>query len=184
VASSILQLASANPESSDDWLHEVFRVARPLGPVSPRADLLAGVLQPWLRYGISASFVERLVAELRRQYTYILLDLGNEPLGEPTGEAAVTAAALQAADQIVVVCPPDGPGLHQTYMALAQVDTAAVQRALAEGRPVVCDRRSKLRRPLLELTERVHGGRVEVADESRKRTHPAWGADCGPQHAD
>jgi Flp pilus assembly CpaE family ATPase len=210
LASSILQLASANPDSSDGWLHEVFRVASPLGGASPHADLLAGVLQPWLRQGISGVFVERLIAELRRHYTYVLLDLGDEPLGEATREAAVAAAALRAADQIVVVCPPDGPGLHRTYMALAQagsivdrdraglvvnryepryhrdnlaqieeafelpvvgllpIDTAAVQRGLDEGRPAVCDRRSKLRRPLQELAERVHGGRVEVALEPRR----------------
>jgi MinD-like ATPase involved in chromosome partitioning or flagellar assembly len=210
VASSILQLASANPDSADSWGHEIFRVARPVGPLSPHADLLAGVLQPWLRQGISASFVERLISELRRHYTYVLLDLGDEPLGEPTRESAVNAAALRAADQIVVVCPPDGPGLHQTYMALAQagsivdrgraglvvnrydpryhqaemarieealelplvgvlpVDTVAVQRALAEGRPVVCDPRSKLRRPLQDLAERVHGGRVEIETKPRK----------------
>ena len=38
VGSSILQLASANPASPDNWLHEVFRVARPLGPLSPHTD--------------------------------------------------------------------------------------------------------------------------------------------------
>lgn len=212
VASSILQLASANPESAESWAHEIFRVARPLGPVSPGADLLAGVMQPSLRQAISATFVERLIGELRRHYTYVLLDLGDEPLGEPTRESAVNAAALRAADQIVVVCPPDGPGLHQTYMALGHagsivdrgragvvvnrydqryhqaelarieealelplvgvlpVDTAAIQRALAEGRPVVCDPRSKLRRPLQDLAERVHGGPVAIDAEPRRST--------------
>jgi MinD-like ATPase involved in chromosome partitioning or flagellar assembly len=120
VGSSILQLASANPDSPESWLHEVFGVARPMGPLSPHTDVLAGVLQPWLRTGISAEFVARLIAELRRHYQYVLLDLGDEPLGEATREAAVSAAALAAADQILVVCPPDTPGLHQTYMALAQ----------------------------------------------------------------
>ena len=115
-----MQLASANPASPDNWLHEVFRVARPMGPLSPHTDLLAGVLQPWLRSGISAEFVERLIAELRGHYQYVLLDLGDEPLGEATREAAVSAAALRAADQILVVCSPDAAGLHQTYMALAQ----------------------------------------------------------------
>jgi Flp pilus assembly CpaE family ATPase len=213
VASSILQLASANPESAERWAHEIFRVARPLVPLSPHADLLAGVLQPWLRQAISANFVERLITELRRHYTYVLLDLGDEPLSEPTRESAVNAAALRAADQIIVVCPPDGPGLHQTHMALARagtivdreraglvvnryepryhhgelnqieqaldlplvgvlpLDSAAVQRALSEGRPVVCDHRSKLRRPLQDLAERVHGGRValEVVPQRRER---------------
>ena len=210
VASSILQLASANPESAERWAHEIFRVARPLGPLSPHADLVAGVLQPWLRQAISASFVERLITELRRHYTYVLLDLGDEPLGEPARESAVNGTGLQAADQIIVVCPPDGPGLHQTHMALARagsildraraglvvnrydrryheadldqieqalelplvgvlpLDTAAIQRALFEGRPVVCDPRSKLRRPLLELAERVHGGRVVLEAAPRK----------------
>jgi MinD-like ATPase involved in chromosome partitioning or flagellar assembly len=207
VASGLLQIASANPDSPDRWSHEIFRVARPLGAVSPQADVLAGVLLPRLREGISPSFVERLILELRRHYTYVLLDLGDEPLGEPSRESAICAAALRAADQIFVVCPADGPGLHQTYMALANagsaldrsragllvnrfdqryhraeleqieaalelpivgvlpVDFAAVQRALGEGRPVVSDPRSKLRRPLQELAERVHGGRVLVPTE-------------------
>ena len=40
-------------------------------------------------------------------------------------------------------------------------DHDAVQRALFAGRPVVCDRKSKLRRPLQDLAEQVHGGRIE-----------------------
>lgn len=218
VSSNVLQLASANPDSPDEWRHEVFRVARPLGRFSPHADILAGVPRARLRDGISADFVERLITELRRHYTYILLDLGDEPLGEPSREAAVGAAALRAADQIIVVCPPDAPGLHQTAKALAEagplvdwaragvivnrydsryhqadvarieealklqlvgvlpVDAGAVQRALAEGRPVVCDRASKLRRPLQDLAERVHGAHVEAPSDVRKqRRAPALG---------
>lgn len=215
VGSSILQLASASPASPDNWLHEVFRVGRPMGPLSPHTDLLAGVLQPWLRNGISADFVERLIAELRGHYQYVLLDLGDEPLGEATREAAVSSAALRAADQILVVCPPDAAGLHQTYMALAQAgplvdreraglvvnryepryhqpnvaaiedalklplvgvlpfDHDAVQRALIAGQPVVCDRRSKLRRPLQDLAEQVHGGHIENENGRAKRVRLA-----------
>jgi Flp pilus assembly CpaE family ATPase len=216
VASSILQIASANPDSTERWGHEIFRVARPLGPLSPQADVLAGVLQPWLRDAISATFVERLIAELRRHYTYILLDLGDEPLGEHSRESAVNAAALGASDQIIVVCPPDGPGLHQTHLALAHAgsvldraraglvvnrydkrhhqadvaqiedalglplvgllptDFSAVQRALSEGRPVVCDPRSKVRRPLQELAERLHGGRLVMRKPQQERVGLSW----------
>jgi MinD-like ATPase involved in chromosome partitioning or flagellar assembly len=216
VASGLLQIASANPDSTERWGHEIFRVTRPLGPLSPHADVLAGVLQPRLREGISADFVQKLIAELRRHYTYVLLDLGDEPLGETTRESAVSAAALRAADQILVVCPPDGPGLHQTQMALAQggalldgtraglivnryhqryhhdelmrieealelpvvgvlpVDFAAIQRALGEGRPVVCDPRSKLRKPLQELAERVHGGPVVLQPSPDTRSGSRW----------
>jgi len=218
VSSNLLQLASANPDSSDKWRHEVFRVARPLGRFSPHADVLAGVPRARLRDGISAEFVERLITELRHHYTYILLDLGDEPLGEPSREAAVGAAALRAADQIIVVCPPDAPGLYQTSTALAQagplvdrgraglivnrydqryhqadvarieealklplvgllpLDAGAVQRALAEGRPVVCDRASKLRRPLQDLAERVHGAQVKAPSDVNKQARvPALG---------
>jgi MinD-like ATPase involved in chromosome partitioning or flagellar assembly len=216
VASGLLQIASANPDSAERWGHEIFRVTRPLGPLSPHADVLAGVLQPRLREGISADFVQKLIAQLRRHYTYVLHDLGDEPLGEPTRESAVSAAALRAADQVLVVCPPDGPGLHQTQMALAQggavldrtraglvvnryhpryhhaelarieealelpvvgvlpVDYAAIQRALGEGRPVVCDSRSKLRKPLQELAERVHGGPVVSQPSPDTKSGSRW----------
>src|SRR5918912_1524525 len=98
--------------------------------MSPHTDLLAGVLQPWLRAAISPTFVERLIGELRRHYTYIVLDLGDEPLGEPSRESAVSAAALRVSDQSSAVCPPDGPGLHQTHMALAHAG-ATLNRARA-----------------------------------------------------
>jgi Flp pilus assembly CpaE family ATPase len=42
------------------------------------------------------------------------------------------------------------------------LDTKAVQRALGDGRPVVCDPRSKLRRPLQRLLEQVHGGELRM----------------------
>jgi septum formation inhibitor-activating ATPase MinD len=199
---NIVQLASAAPDSQESWASELQHLVQPLGPFSPLADVLAGVPRPRLRSPVSSAFVERLIAVLRSRYEYVLLDLGDEPLGDNGRESAVTAAALRAADQVLVVCPPDGPGLHQTDVALAEarnlvdrdrtalvvnryerryheaglagieealelpvvcvlpLDHAAIQRALAEGLPVVCDQRSKVRRPLLDLTERIHGGQV------------------------
>jgi MinD-like ATPase involved in chromosome partitioning or flagellar assembly len=201
---NIVQLAAAAPESPDSWSSELQRLVQPLGQFSPWADVLAGVPRPRLRSAVSSAFVERLISALRARYDYVLLDLGDEPLGDGGREAAVAAAALRAADQVLVVCPPDGPGLHQTAMALAEAQTlldrgrsglivnryerryhevglagieealglpvvcvlprdhAAVQHALAKGLPAVCDPRSKLRRPLLDLAERIDGGEVRL----------------------
>ncbi len=211
------QLAAAAPDSPEAWRHELERTVQPLGPFSPQGTVLYGVPRPSMRTTVTGAFVDKLIAALRGQYTYILLDLGDEPLGETSREAAVGAAALRAADQIVVVCPPDGPGLHQTSMALLEagatldreraaiivnrydrqhhptelarvsfdlgmplvgvlpIDARAMPRALADGRPVVCDPRSRLRRPLQELAERVHGGRVALQTAAPRPAAPAWG---------
>jgi Flp pilus assembly CpaE family ATPase len=209
VSPNLVELASANPETAEAWTRELGRTVVPLGPFSPHGFVLRGVPRPVVREALSGAFVERLIAELRRRYTYVLLDAGDEPLGDGSREAAVTSAALRAADQVLVVAPPDGPGLHQTYMALLEarsvldwqraaaivnrydarwhqaelarvesalglplagvlpLDTAAMQRALADGRPVVCDPRSRLRRPLQRLVEQVHGGQLRMPAAAR-----------------
>ena len=218
---NLVQLASAGPDSPEGWTRELARLVQPLGQFSPHAEILAGVPRPRLRAALSAAFVERLIGELRARYAYIVLDLGDEPLcdvsqGRRPVEEGVAVAALRAADQTMVVCPPDGPGLHQAYTALAEagqllnreraalivnrydqrhhqaelsrvedglelplvavlpLDYRSVQRALAEGRPAVCDARSKLRRPLQELAERVHGGQLRMRISAPPRSAAPW----------
>ena len=218
VSPNLVQLASTDPQTAEAWTRELERTVAPLGPFSPHGFFLRGVPRPLLREAVSGAFVERLIAELRRRYTYVLLDVGDEPLGDGSREAAVIAAALRAADQVLVVAPPDGPGLHQTYMALLEgrtfldweraavivnrydarhhqaelarveealglplagvlpLDSRATQRALAAGRPVVCDPRSRLRRPLQRLVEQVHGGQLRMPAETRRGHATAvWG---------
>jgi MinD-like ATPase involved in chromosome partitioning or flagellar assembly len=214
---NIVQLAAAAPESYESWSSELQRLAQGLGQFSPWADVLAGVPRPRLRSAISSAFVERLISALRARYDYVLIDLGDEPLGDGGRESAVAAAALRTADQVLVVCPPDGPGLHQTAMALAEAQTlldrgraglvvnryerryheaglagieealglpvvcvlpqdhAVIQHALARGVPAVCDPRSRLRRPLLELAERIDGGELRLPTPRTGTRRLPWG---------
>ena len=55
---------------------------------------------------MSGAFVERLIAELRTRFTFVVLDVGQEP----PGESQVTATALRAADQVLVVATPGPAG--------------------------------------------------------------------------
>ena len=72
------------------------------------------------RLNVSGAFVERLIAELRTRFTFVVLDVGPEP----PSESQVTAAALRAADQVLVVATPDPPGLHRARVAVH--DAAAI----------------------------------------------------------
>jgi Flp pilus assembly CpaE family ATPase len=146
---------------------------------------------------VSATFVERLVAELRTRFAFVVLDVGCEA----PADSQITAAALRAADQVFFVATPDPPGLHRAgtsvrdaaalldrgraalvlnrydhrvhtdlrrvdaeiglpIVSLVPEDTRSVQRALADGHPAVCEPSSRIRRPLLDLMDRVASGHV------------------------
>jgi MinD-like ATPase involved in chromosome partitioning or flagellar assembly len=53
--------------------------------------------------------------------------------------------------------------------AVISHDQAGVQRAIAAQRPVVLDERSRAGRALLDLAERLHGGRVLLPPEEREQ---------------
>jgi MinD-like ATPase involved in chromosome partitioning or flagellar assembly len=202
---NLLQLAAVNPDSDEAWSEGLGRMLLPLGSFSPHARVLAGVPTPRSRDIIGPAFTDELIAQLRRRFAHVLLDVGDELLDGHTTEALVAKAALRSADHVLVVCRPDAPGLHQTHMAIAvagdvlngeraslivnrfdrrqhqehlgsiefavsglplvcvlPLDYAVVERAVAAGRPAVCESRSALRHPLVELAKRIRCERIHA----------------------
>lgn len=112
---SISMLAHAEPETSRDWDRAIAQEVQPLHPRSPHGVVLCGVPKPEMRSLVSIRFFERLVAELRRRYRYVILDTGADLLG---AEMALHRAVLVQAQQILLVASPDLVGLWHTRAAL------------------------------------------------------------------
>ena len=120
VRSSLADLLTGDLDSHEAWRRELDRALQPLGPYAKHGQVLCGLPRGRQRLNVSAAFVERLVAELRTRFTFVVLDVGPEP----PAESQVTAAALRAADQVLVVATPDPPGLYRARSAVH--DAAAI----------------------------------------------------------
>jgi septum formation inhibitor-activating ATPase MinD len=127
MCSSLADLLSVDLDSHEAWQRELDRCLQPLGTYAKHGQLLCGLpaRRQRPRSIVSAAFVERLVAELRARADFVVLDLGSE---SPT-LSPVTAAALRAADQVLMVATPDLPGLHRAGASV--LEAAAI---LEQGR--------------------------------------------------
>jgi MinD-like ATPase involved in chromosome partitioning or flagellar assembly len=114
VRSSLADLINADLDSNEAWQRELTRALQPLGPFAPHGQVLCGLPRGRQRSKVSGAFVERLIAELRSRFTFVVLDVGPES----PDESQVTAAGLRAADQVLVVATPDPPGLHRARVAV------------------------------------------------------------------
>jgi MinD-like ATPase involved in chromosome partitioning or flagellar assembly len=208
---NISMLVHAEPETPRDWDRAIAQEAQPLHPRSPYGVVLCGVPKPEMRSLIPIRFFERLVAELRRRYRYVILDTGADFLG---ADVALHRTALALAQQILLVGSADLVGLWHTRTALGLLqnqlalgperiallinrydrryhhgraeiewalglpaaaiipyDHGSVQRALAAQHPLILEGRSRARRALVDLAERVHGGSIllppEIKEEKR-----------------
>jgi MinD-like ATPase involved in chromosome partitioning or flagellar assembly len=197
VRSSLGDLVSADLDSHEAWQRELDRTLQPLGTYAKQAQVLCGLQRRRQRVHVSTALVERLVAELRTRFAFVVLDVG----ADSPADSQVTAAALRAADQLLVVATPDPVGLRRAadsvqeaarlldlgraalvlnrydgrvhtdlrrvdaeiglpIVSLVPEDTRTVQRALLAGQPAVCEPASRIRRPLLDLMDRVAAGSV------------------------
>jgi MinD-like ATPase involved in chromosome partitioning or flagellar assembly len=122
VRSSLADLLTADLDTHEAWQHELERCLQPLGPYATHGYVLCGLphRRQRPRASVSAAFIERLVAELRTAAAFVVLDVA----GESPTLSAVTAAALRAADQVLVVATPDLPGLHRAGASVQ--DAAAI----------------------------------------------------------
>jgi Mrp family chromosome partitioning ATPase len=116
---NLYMLAHAGPAARREWDRAIAQETQPLGKRSPLGVALCGVPKPEMRTAVSAGFVERLVAELRRRYRYVVLDVGPDLLGV---EAAPHRAALALGQHVLLAAAADLVGLWhaRTTMGLLQ----------------------------------------------------------------
>lgn len=112
---NLYMLAHTEPETPREWDHALEQETQPLASRSPNALVLCGIPKPEMRTRISVSFFDRLVAELRRRYRYVILDVGADLMGP---EATVHRAALGMAQHVLLVASADLVGLWHGRSAL------------------------------------------------------------------
>ena len=112
---NLATLAHADPRDVGAWDRALERDGQPLHARSPGGLLLCGLPKPEQRGALTRAFFDRLLGELRRRYAYVLLDVGAEVLSPDT---AIHRAALQAADDVLLVARADPLGLWQARATL------------------------------------------------------------------
>jgi len=112
---NLYMLAHAEPESADEWMHAIEQEAQPLDADCAHGSVICGSPKLELRTGITTRFVERLVRELRERYRFVILDVGADLLSR---ETAPHRAALQVADQVLLVAAADVVGLWRARTGL------------------------------------------------------------------
>lgn len=118
---NLFMLAHGDPRTSRDWERGILQEVQPLDPRSPQGVALCGVPKPEMRAGISATFVESLLVELRRRYRYVVLDVGADLLGQ---ETIAHRLAIGASDQVLFVVSSDLIGLWHARFGLRILDRA------------------------------------------------------------
>jgi len=114
---NLLDVALADPRAPEAWDHIFADWLQPIGGSSPGARVLSGIGRPRERSALSGTFVETLIAQLAERFDDVLLDLGDEPLSDASTAALVGAAALRAADVVLLVAVPDVLGVHRARIA-------------------------------------------------------------------
>lgn len=114
---NIYQLARFNHESEQAWDSALEAELQPLDASSRHAVTLCGLPTPEARALVPATFVEALIANLRRHYTYVVIDVGAELLGMEPHRVAV-----QISDQVVLVARTDFVGLYHARTALQSLE--------------------------------------------------------------
>ena len=144
---NLRMLAHAAPSTSREWESALAEEAQPLGPWSPHGLALCGVPKPELRTAVSPQFVERLLAELRVHFRYVIVDAGADFFGV---ETVLYRTALSLADQALFVAATDLGGLWHARRALPRVRADARLPS------------SKIALVLNRHDRRHHYGRAEV----------------------
>jgi MinD-like ATPase involved in chromosome partitioning or flagellar assembly len=118
---NLCTLAHAVREDPHAWSSALADELQPLSAHSPMAQVLCGLPKREMRSSIAPAFLERLLAELARQYRYVVVDVGPDWSG--TEVAAVNhRAVLAAAQQLLLVSASDLVGLWHTRTALDQLE--------------------------------------------------------------
>ena len=92
-APSLANLINADLDSHEAWRQNSTRALRPLG-LSRHGRVSAGCRGGRQRSNVSGAFVERLIAELRARFTFVVLDVGREPPGKIASHGGSLCARL------------------------------------------------------------------------------------------
>ena len=129
---NLYMLAHAGPATRGEWERAIAQETQPLGPRSPHGVALCGVPKPAMRAAVSAGFLERLVAELRRRYRYVVVDVGADLLGPEAacapgrGGAGPARPARGGADLAGLWHARTALGLLRTHVPVAPERVALV----------------------------------------------------------
>jgi MinD-like ATPase involved in chromosome partitioning or flagellar assembly len=118
---NLCTLAHAVREDPRAWASALSDELQPLSSHSPLALVLCGLPKREMRTSIAPAFLERLMAELARQYRYVVVDVGPEWSGTDI-VAANHRAVLASAQQVLLVSGADLVGLWHARTALAQLE--------------------------------------------------------------
>jgi MinD-like ATPase involved in chromosome partitioning or flagellar assembly len=113
---NLYMLAHGDPASTWEWERAFEQEIQPLTPHSPHGKVLCGVPKAEMHNGLSGRFVERLVAELRYRYQYVILDVG---AFRQSGGIPLQWALAAQAGQLLLVTSADIIGLSHARTALA-----------------------------------------------------------------
>ncbi|MDG6910318.1 MAG: P-loop NTPase [Nitrososphaerota archaeon] len=119
---NLYMLVHAEPRTRREWGRALEGEVQPLADRSPEGRLLAGLPKPEMRGGVPFGLFVSLVAELRRSYRYVVLDVGSELLGS---EGEIHRKALGLADQVLFVAQSDLVGLWRAKVGLGLLQNAA-----------------------------------------------------------
>lgn len=119
---NLCTLAHAVRENSYAWPRVIADEVQPLGPRSTHGVVLCGLPKREMRGGVSPAFIEQLLAELRRRYRFVVVDVGAELLGSDSA-AAVHRAVVATASTVLVVAAADLVGLWHCRTTLSSLTT-------------------------------------------------------------
>jgi Flp pilus assembly CpaE family ATPase len=114
---NICTLAHAVGEDPHTWAASLAEELQPLGPGSTHAMVLCGPPKREMRGTVSASLVERLLAELAQRFEWVIVDVGPEWLGVDS-IASCHRTALATAEHLLLVTAANVVGLWHARTAL------------------------------------------------------------------
>jgi MinD-like ATPase involved in chromosome partitioning or flagellar assembly len=105
---NVYMVAYAEPDSAWEWHTALEQECQALDRRSPHARVLCGIPKPDMRGRLGRPFLEGLLATLRHEARYVVLDTGAELLGN---DGAFHRAALGLADHVLLVASADLVGI-------------------------------------------------------------------------
>jgi Flp pilus assembly CpaE family ATPase len=116
----VMQAAPSSPDDEAGWQLALQQGVRPLPRLGSEAAVLYGVPEPKQRFELAPARIAPLVDALRAAWPLLVLDLGAAPLSGTSPETQVTASALRAADQVLLVTLPDQASLLHARLTLRE----------------------------------------------------------------